>query len=72
MTMAACTYLMSQNHAGACPADLNDDRVLNFFDVTIFIEGFATQSDDADFNGDGLLNFFDVSSFLETYLAGCP
>ncbi len=57
---------------GACPADLNDDRVLNFFDVTIFIEGFATQSDDADFNGDGLLNFFDVSSFLETYLAGCP
>jgi len=46
--------------------------VLNFFDVTIFIEAFTTQSDNADFNGDGLLNFFDVSSFLETYLAGCP
>ena len=57
---------------GECLADLNDDRVLNFFDVTIFIEAFTTQSVDADFNGDGLLNFFDVSSFLETYLAGCP
>lgn len=57
---------------GECLADLNNDRVLNFFDVTIFIEGFTSKSVIADFNGDGLYNFFDVSSFLSAYMLGCP
>jgi FG-GAP-like repeat len=52
--------------APPCPADLNGDGVLNFFDVSIFIN---TQF---DFNGDGAFNFFDVSAFVAAMSAGCP
>lgn len=55
-----------------CPADLNGDGVLNFFDVSVFLTAFAAQSDIADFNNDGQLNFFDVSAFLAAFSEGCP
>ena len=52
-----------------CPADLNGDGMLNFFDVSLFLQGYNTG---ADYNGDGSTNFFDVSAFLTDYNAGCP
>jgi hypothetical protein len=55
-----------------CPADLNGDGVLNFFDVSAFLSGFATMDPIADFNNDGVYNFFDVSAFLSAFAAGCP
>ncbi|MEZ6164507.1 MAG: GC-type dockerin domain-anchored protein [Phycisphaerales bacterium] len=55
-----------------CPADLNNDGSLNFFDVSAFLSAFQSQDPIADFNGDGLFNFFDVSAFLIAYNAGCP
>ncbi len=55
-----------------CQADLNGDGVLNFFDVSAFLNAFAAGDLVADFNADGMLNFFDVSAFLSLFSAGCP
>ena len=55
-----------------CAADLTDDGVLNFFDVSAFLGAFGTQNPIADFTNDGVYNFFDVSAFLSAFSAGCP
>ena len=55
-----------------CPADVNCDGVINFFDVSAFLGGFSSMNPIADFTGDGLYNFFDVSAFLAAFSAGCP
>lgn len=55
-----------------CPADLNGDGELNFFDVSAFLAAFAAQNPIADFNDDGFYNFFDISAFLAAFSAGCP
>ncbi len=51
-----------------CLADLNDDGVLNFFDVSLFLADFAAGG---DYNSDGATNFFDVSAFLSDFNEGC-
>lgn len=56
----------------ACPADLNNDGNLDFFDVSAFLSAFTAQNPIADFTYDGLFNFFDVSAFLSAFSAGCP
>jgi hypothetical protein len=54
------------------PADLAEPYgMLNFFDVSAFLQAFTAQSPQADFNNDGQFNFFDVSAFLSAYGAGC-
>jgi hypothetical protein len=58
--------------APPCPADLNNDGMLNFFDVSEFLSAYNTMDPVADFNEDGMFNFFDVSAFLSAYNAGCP
>ncbi|MGV6815418.1 MAG: GC-type dockerin domain-anchored protein [Phycisphaerales bacterium] len=55
-----------------CPADLTGDGVLNFFDVSAFLQAFGAQDPIADFTNDGIYNFFDVSAFLGAFAAGCP
>ncbi len=59
-------FRVFSGQAGSCPADLNADGELNFFDVSLFIQTLP------DYNADGSFNFFDVSAFLEDYLEGCP
>ena len=54
-----------------CPADLNGDDQLNFFDVSAFLVAFNDADASADLNGAGLFNFFDVSAFLTQFAAGC-
>lgn len=54
-----------------CPADLNDDGAVNFFDVQDFLNAYAASHPDADWNNDGAFNFFDVQGFLNDYAAGC-
>ena len=58
--------------AAPCPADMNGDGELNFFDVSQFLTGYLAHDSMSDFNGDGLFNFFDVSEFLVAYQTGCP
>ena len=55
-----------------CTADFNDDGVLDFFDVSLFINAFGAQDPAADLNQDRAYDFFDVSAFLSAYNAGCP
>ncbi len=65
--------LLSHESSMQCSvADLNADGVLNFFDISAFLEAFNTSDLVADFNNDGLLNFFDISAFLIEFDAGCP
>jgi beta-glucanase (GH16 family) len=54
-----------------CPADINGDGSLDFFDVSAFLSAFNAQSPNADLNFDGAFDFFDVSLFLANYYAGC-
>ncbi|MCL4222308.1 MAG: hypothetical protein KJZ65_13165 [Phycisphaerales bacterium] len=58
--------------AGDCRPDLNDDGVLNFFDVQLFLSWFSAHDDRSDFIDDGVFNFFDVQAFLSAFAAGCP
>ncbi len=64
--------MLDMSECAPCPADLNDDGVLNFFDVSMFLGAFSTGDPIADFTGDGVYNFFDVSAFLGAFAAGCP
>lgn len=49
-----------------CPADLNGDGLLDFFDISEFL---ATQP---DWNNDTAFDFFDINNYLTAYSAGCP
>ena len=56
----------------SCPADLNGDGDLNFFDVSAFLAAYSSMDSAADFDGNGSFDFFDVSAFLNYFGAGCP
>jgi ligand-binding sensor domain-containing protein len=55
-----------------CIADFTGDGVLDFFDVSAFLNAFNAEDPIADLTGDGVFNFFDVSAFLNAFGAGCP
>ena len=55
-----------------CPADLNGDGQLDFFDVSAFLSAFGMMDPIADFSQDGNFDFFDVSAFLQLFGQGCP
>jgi len=54
-----------------CQADLTGDGLLDFFDVSAFLDAFASQDSVADFTNDGGFDFFDVSGFLDAFAEGC-
>jgi len=66
------TILTETVTLNTCQADLNNDGVLNFFDVSAFLSAYSSGDLLADFNDDGVLNFFDVSAFLTEFNTGCP
>ncbi|MAO22197.1 MAG: hypothetical protein CMJ35_12940 [Phycisphaerae bacterium] len=56
-----------------CRADLSDDGLLDFFDVSAFLNAYIAQDPIADTTRDGNWDFFDVSTFLNQYSIGqCP
>jgi len=55
-----------------CVADFTGDGVLDFFDVSAFLNAFNADDPIADLTGDGNFDFFDVSAFLNAFTAGCP
>lgn len=58
--------------AAACVADFTGDGVLDFFDVSAFINAYNAMDPAADLTGDGVWDFFDVSAFISAYNLGCP
>lgn len=69
---AGSAYVFDLGCVLSNPANLNGDVLLNFLDVSAFLEAFGAQDPAADFTGEGLFNFFDVSAFLAVFGAGCP
>jgi outer membrane protein assembly factor BamB len=65
-------YTIRMSDQIACPADLNPDGTLDFFDIAAFLAAFSSGDLSADFVLDGELNFFDVAAFLSAFDAGCP
>ncbi len=56
-----------------CAADLDDNGLLNFFDLSAYLDLFNTQDPAADLASPfGVFNFFDLSAYLDLYNAGCP
>lgn len=66
------TVTVNTQTVGCSLADTNADGVINFFDISTFLQAFTAQDLAADFNNDGLLNFFDISTFLQIFAMGCP
>lgn len=54
-----------------CDADLNNDGVINFIDVSLFSAVFLSNDADADFNSDGTVNFLDLTLIGQSFL-GAP
>ena len=57
--------------AGPCLADMNADGILNFFDISVWLNAYTNGDLNADFTGDGVFNFFDASAFLNAFNQGC-
>ena len=55
-----------------CRPDMNNDGLLDFFDLSSFLTAFSQQSVAADFNNDARWDFFDVSRFVIDFSRGCP
>jgi len=58
--------------AGCSEVDFTQDGIINFFDISFFLQAFGNQEPIADLTGEGIWDFFDVSAFLQLYAAGCP
>lgn len=59
------------DRCAACPADLDGDGSVDFFDVAAFIHTFSAMSADADLNGDGRWDYFDIAEFLDMVQNDC-
>lgn len=55
-----------------CAVDLTGDGVLDFFDISAFLNAFGSMDPVADLTGEGDFDFFDISAFLSAFSAGCP
>ncbi|MEM7081170.1 MAG: dockerin type I domain-containing protein [Pseudomonadota bacterium] len=58
----------SDGFGNLCDADLNNDGVINFIDLSLLSSLFLMTDDDADLNGDGVVNFIDVSLLSQQFL----
>lgn len=55
-----------------CPADLNDDGVLNTHDVLLFLNAWSAGEEIGDWNDDGRIDTQDFLAYLNEWTAGCP
>jgi hypothetical protein len=55
-----------------CPADFNEDGMVNTLDVLEFLNAWNSGETSGDFNGDGHINTLDVLAFLNAWVSGCP
>ncbi|MDC8774563.1 hypothetical protein, partial [Roseateles albus] len=51
----------NDGYGNVVDADLNQDLMVDFFDLSMLDSVFYTDDPDADLNGDGLVDFFDLS-----------
>ncbi|MFG0284236.1 MAG: GC-type dockerin domain-anchored protein [Phycisphaerales bacterium JB039] len=65
-------YIFDLDCLLACPADLDGDGELTFFDFLAFGNLFSAGDLRADFDGSGALDLFDFLAFQTAFAAGCP
>ncbi|MEM9372936.1 MAG: GC-type dockerin domain-anchored protein [Planctomycetota bacterium] len=56
---------------GTCLADVNGDRVLNFFDISDYLSWFQAGAPEADLTGNGVIDFFDITELLDSFQFVC-
>ncbi|MBU6412060.1 MAG: dienelactone hydrolase family protein [Planctomycetes bacterium] len=61
---------LSFSAAAFCPADVNRDGIIDFFDYLDFVADFSASSTAADFNADGTIDFFDYLDFVAAFSSG--
>ncbi len=54
-----------------CPADHNQDGVVNFWDYLAFRNDWNAGAKAADFNSDEAVNVQDFMGFTDAYASGC-
>jgi hypothetical protein len=54
-----------------CPADVNGDEQVDFFDYLDFVAAFDVEDPAADFNRDGIVDFFDYLDFASHFDGEC-
>ncbi len=57
-----------------CPGDANGDQAVNFADLEILLDNWATTVPvdmDGDFNGDATVNFADLEILLDAWGSNC-
>ena len=55
-----------------CPADIDGDGFIDFFDFDAFVSAFESgDTFAADFDGDGFVDFIDFDAFVSAYESGC-
>lgn len=54
-----------------CPADFNQDGIVDFFDYLDFVAAFSSNDISADFNTDNVIDFFDYLDFVAAFSSGC-
>ncbi len=52
-----------------CDADLDNDGMINFSDLSLFAGRFFSGDPDADLNGDGTVNFIDLNIVSQSFFA---
>jgi hypothetical protein len=55
-------------YGNVCDADLNEDGMVNFQDLAVFRQKFASGDPDADFDGNGIVNFADLARLRVLFL----
>jgi hypothetical protein len=72
MAILVCAAAQCAFASPFCPADLNNDSQLDFFDLSSFIEFYLDSDPQADFDNDNRFTFFDISAFITAFSEGCP
>ena len=71
------TTTMTIRDTVAFPYDLNNDDVVNIYDLIMFIQDYGKREADygplaADFNNDGVVNIYDLIMFIQHYGMKAP
>lgn len=56
----------------SCPADLDENGLLDLNDISAFITGFTGMMPIADLDENGIYDLNDISAFVSAFTAGCP
>ena len=56
----------------SCPADFQSDGVVNYYDISKYIQAYINSDPIADMTQDSIVDVNDIMAFLTAYTNGCP